>query len=151
MFTTFSQHIHNIFKTFSQYFQSFSQHVHNMFILCSQCFHNIFSTFSTFWQLVDNLLTTVWQLFDNFLITFWQLFDRNSECWIRNSTIYNVIMWLENRYFTHVIDLNHDIPNFSNVIVPLFEEVHWRQILFLKFCFRDNFEGKVPMGVKCLS
>ena len=41
---------------------------------------------------------------------------------------------------------NLDIHKFSNVIRHLFEEVHWRQILFEKFCFRDNFEGIKPNG-----
>ena len=59
------------------------------------------------------------------------------------------IQYLRTR--TLLIHLNHDIHNFSDVIVPLFEEVHWRQIFFVKFCFRDNFEGKNPMGIKCLS
>ena len=47
---------------------------------------------------------------------------------------------------TLLIHLNLDIHKFSNVIRPLFEEVHWRQILFAKFCFRDNFEGIKPNG-----
>ena len=47
---------------------------------------------------------------------------------------------------TLLIHLNLDIHKFSNVIRPLFEEVHWRQILFEKFCFRDNFEGIKPNG-----
>ena len=47
---------------------------------------------------------------------------------------------------TLLIHLNLDIHKLSNVIRPLFEEVHWRQILFAKFCFRDNFEGIKPNG-----
>ena len=47
---------------------------------------------------------------------------------------------------TLLIHLNLDIHKFSNEIRPLFEEVHWRQILFAKFCFRDNFEGIKPNG-----
>ena len=47
---------------------------------------------------------------------------------------------------TLLIHLNLDIHKFSNVIRTLFEEVHWRQILFAKFCFRDNFEGIKPNG-----
>ena len=42
---------------------------------------------------------------------------------------------------TLLIHLNLDVHKLSNVIRPLFEEVHWRQILFAKFCFRDNFKG----------
>ena len=52
---------------------------------------------------------------------------------------------------TLLIHLNHDIHSFSNEIKPLIEEVHWRRNLFAKFCFRDNFEGQNPMGVKSLS
>ena len=47
---------------------------------------------------------------------------------------------------TLLIHLNLDIHKFSNEIRPLFEEVHWRQILFAKFCFRDNFKGIKPNG-----
>ena len=47
---------------------------------------------------------------------------------------------------TLLIHLNLDIHKFSNVIRTLFEEVHWRQILFAKFCFQDNFEGIKPNG-----
>ena len=47
---------------------------------------------------------------------------------------------------TLLIHLNLDIHKLLNVIRPLFEEVHWRQILFAKFCFRDNFEGIKPNG-----
>ena len=47
---------------------------------------------------------------------------------------------------TLVIPFNHDIHTFSNVIMPLFEEVQRRQVLSEKFCFRDNFEGIKPNG-----
>ena len=41
---------------------------------------------------------------------------------------------------TLLIHLNLDIHKFSNVIRPLLEEVHWRQILFVKFFFMTILE-----------
>ena len=47
---------------------------------------------------------------------------------------------------TLLIRLNLDIHKCWNVIMPYSEEFHWRQFLFAKFCFRDNFKGYKPNG-----